>query len=165
MKRDPVPDYGPMALYYVKLAELYDSIGNQEQVEAVLKEVDSMPEGELAVGLARAKIRLNHSDDEGAAAILREVSVRYPDNYKVLVELGDLEFKLKDYKRALESYNRAGAGWFGGAQLHLSIARSLRATGRDSEAVDQCRMAEALATPDVDVKSSCAEIRASAKNK
>ena len=50
MKRDPRPEYGPIALLYVKLAELYDLQGNQEQVEAVLREVDSMPEGELAVG-------------------------------------------------------------------------------------------------------------------
>ena len=63
---------------YIKLAELYDSRGNQEQVEAVLKEMDSMPEGELAVGLARAKIRLNHSDKKGAERILSELSERYP---------------------------------------------------------------------------------------
>ena len=67
MKRVPVPDYGPIAMRYIDLAVLYDSMGNQEQVEAVLKEMDSMTEGELAVGLARARIRLKHSDKEGAA--------------------------------------------------------------------------------------------------
>ena len=78
MNRAPVPEYGPMAMLYIDLAVLYDSIGNQDQVEAVLKEMDSMTQGELAVGLARAKIRLNHSDKEGAERILLELSDRYP---------------------------------------------------------------------------------------
>jgi hypothetical protein len=165
MKVAPVPDYGPMAMYYIKLAELYDSIGNQAQVEAVLKQADSMTEGELAVGLARAQIRLNHSDKEGAERILRELSGRYPDNYKVLIMLGDLEFKLKQYQEALESYYRAGAGWFAGPQEHLKMAQSLHAMGRDHEAIDQCRLADALAKPDSDVKVACAEVRKSIAGK
>ncbi len=144
MKRDPRPEYGPIALLYVKLAELYDSQGNQEQVEAVLREVDSMPEGELAVGLARATICLNHSDNEGAERILRDLSERYPTNDKVLTMLGDLELKSKEYKEALDCYQREGAGWYGGAQQHLSIAQSLHAMGREREAIEQCRLAQAL---------------------
>jgi Flp pilus assembly protein TadD len=159
MKAAPVPDYGPIAQYLAKLAEFYDAAGNQEQVEAVLKEAGAMPEGELEVGLARARIRLNHSDKEGAAVILRELSGRYPDNYQVLTELGDLEFKLKHYQEAFDCYYRAGAGWFAGPQLHLSMAQSLHAMRREREALDQCRMADALAKPDSEVRSSCAEMR------
>ena len=159
MKRLPVPDYGPLALKYIKLAELYDSIGNQQQVEAVLKEIDSMPEGELAVGLARAQIRLNHSDQKGAEQILRELSVSYPTSWDVLFPLADLEFKLKHYDQALTCYQRAHAGWFGGAQLHLSMAQSLHAMGRNSEALDQCRLAQALAPRDRAIAFSCASIR------
>ncbi len=73
-----MPEYGPVALLYIDLAVLYDSMGNQEQVEAVLKEMDSMTEGELAVGLARARIRLKHSDKEGAERILLDLLERYP---------------------------------------------------------------------------------------
>jgi hypothetical protein len=158
MKRDPRPEYGPIALLYVKLAELYDLQGNQEQVEAVLREVDSMPEGELVEGLARATICLNHSDKAGAERILRDLSERYPTNDRVLMKLGDLEFKSKQYKEALDCYERAGAGWFGGSQLHLSIAQSLHAMGREREAIVQCRLAQALSPQDSAIKSSCAEV-------
>ena len=158
MKRDPRPEYGPIALLYVKLAELYDLQGNQEQVEAVLRGVDSMPEGELVVGLARATICLNHSDQAGAERILRDLSERYPTNDKVLIMLGDLEFKSKQYKEALDYYQRAGAGWFGGSQLHLSIAQSLHAIGREREAIEQCRLAQALSPQDLAVRFSCAAV-------
>jgi tetratricopeptide (TPR) repeat protein len=159
MKRDPMPDYGPIAVRYIDLAELYDSIGNQEQVEAVLKEIDAMPQGELAVGLARARIRSNHSDSEGAERILKELSKRYPTNYQVLSPLGDLELTHKEYKDALDCYERTGAGWFGGASLHLRMAKSLHGMGRDREALEQCRLAEVLNPADREVRSSCAEIR------
>ena len=158
MKKAPVPDYGPMAMLYIKLAELYDSIGNQAQVDAVLKEVDSMTIGELAEGLARAEIRLNHSDQAGAIQILKELSDRYPSNYDVLIRLADLEFNLKQYKEALVYYERAGGGWFGDAPLHLSMAKSLHELGRDHEAFDQCRLAQALAPHDRTITFSCAEI-------
>jgi tetratricopeptide (TPR) repeat protein len=159
MRKAPVPDYGPMAMRYVKLAELYDSIGDQGKVESVLKEVDSMSEGELAVGVACATIRLNHSDKEGAERILSELSRSYPTSWDVLLPLGDLEFGFNQYKEALDSYQRADAGWFGGADMHLSIAQSLHALGRNQEAADQCRLAQALSPPDWAKESSCAEIR------
>jgi len=159
MKRLPVPDYGPLAMRYIELAELYDSIGNQEQVEAVLKEVDSMPQGELAAGLARARIRLNHSDKQGAERILRELSDSYPTNGEVWLQLANLEFNLKQYDQALISYQQAGQGWFGGPQLHLSMAQSLQALGRDREALDQCRLADALGSRNRAVKFACAKLR------
>lgn len=159
MEKVPVPENGPVALRYIKLAELYDSKGNQAQVEAVLKEVDSMPEGELAAGLARARIRLNHSDRGGAERILRDLAVRYPTDDKVLILLGDLEFKLKHYKEALDSYQRAGGGWFADAQLHLSMAQSLYGLGREQEASDQCRLAEALDPGNFRLRLSCAQLR------
>ena len=132
---------GP-ALYQACGALRFD--GNQQQVEAVLKEIDSMSEGELAAGLARARIRLNHSDQQGAERILRELSDRYPTDGKVLIQLANLEFELKQYKQALASYQRAGGGWFADADVHSSMAKSLHAMGRDREALDQCRLAEAM---------------------
>jgi len=165
MKRLPVPDYGHLARRYIKLAELYDSQGNQEQVEAVLKEVDSMPEGELAVGLARARIRLNHSDQRGAERILRELCDRYSTNDDAWLDLANVEFDLKHYEQALISYRRAGQGWYGGAQLHLSMAQSLQAMGRDREALDQCRLADALGPRDFAIRFACAKLRSDIGNK
>lgn len=159
MEKVPVPENGPLALRYIKLAELYDSEGNEAQVEAVLKEVDSMPEGELAAGLARARIHLNHSDQGGAERILRDLAVRYPTDDKVLILLGDVEFKLKHYKEALDSYQLAGGGWFADAQLHLSMAQSLYGLGREQEASDQCRLAEALDPYNFRLRLSCAQLR------
>ena len=54
----------PLALRYVPLVELYDSKGDSARVKSLLEEINSMPEGELAVGLARAEIMLNHSTNE-----------------------------------------------------------------------------------------------------
>ena len=159
MKRLSVPAYDPLPMRYIPLAELYDSIGNQEQVEAVLKEVDSMSNGELAAGLARAMIRLNHSDKQGAERILRELADRHPENRDVLIPLGDLEFNLKHYEQALVCYQGADGNWFGDSQVHSSIAKTLHAMGRDREALDQCRLAVAMGPRDRAVKFSCAKIQ------
>ncbi len=112
MKRLPVPDYGHLAGAISSLRSFTIRQGNQEQVEAVLKEIDSMPEGELAVGLARARIRLNHSDQQGAERILRELCGRYPTNHEAWMQLANVEFDLKQYEQALTCYQRAGEGWF-----------------------------------------------------
>ena len=135
-----MPEYGSLAMSYIELAELYDSLGNQEQVDAVLKEVDSMSAGEVAEGLARARIRLNHSDKQGAERILRDLSNRYPEHREVLTQLGDVESDLKQYKEALTSYRSAAGGFFGDTRLHLSMAKELYAMGHGHEAVDQCRL-------------------------
>ncbi len=166
MERYPVPDVGPFALRYARLAGLYDSIGNQKQVEAVLKEVGSMPEGELAAGLARATIRLNHSDKEGAERILLELSERYPDNAQVLITLGGVQADLKQNEQALISYQRAIPNQIGQAQLHSSIAKLLHAMGRDHDALDQCRLAMALASPhDFRTRFVCTQIQQSVDSK
>jgi tetratricopeptide (TPR) repeat protein len=159
MSRAPVPDYGPIAARYVPLAELYDSIGNQKQVDAILREVDSMPVGGLAAGLARARIMLNHSDKEGAERILRDLSERYPGNAQVLIALGDVQADLKENEHALASYQGSIPNAIGKATLHASIARVLHAMGRDREALDQCRLTQALGPRDWTSQFSCAEIR------
>jgi len=158
MRRDPVADDVPLALRYVKLAELYDSQGNHAQVELLLKRLDSMSEGELAVGLARATICLNHSDTECAERILRDLAKRYPTNAGVLIMLGDLDFRLKNYEQALDCYRRAGGGWFGDTKVHLSMAKSLKALGRNREALDQCSLAQALDPRNLTIQFSCAQI-------
>jgi tetratricopeptide (TPR) repeat protein len=165
MKRAPVAAYGPVALLYVPLATLYDSVGNQAQVDAVMKELDSMSDGELAIGLARAKISLNHGDKADAERILRELSDRYPDNFEVSIDLANLEFDLKNYNEALIAYQRAGGGWFGGSYLHSSIAKTLHTMGRDREALDQCRLAEAANPRDYAARYTCASIRNEIGNK
>ncbi len=159
MKRLPVPDYGPLAMRYIKLAELYDSVGNQQQVDAVLNEVDSMSDGEVAVGLARARIRLNHSDKQGAERILRELSDRYPENGQVSMPLGDLESSLQQYNQALICYQRAGGNWFADSRVHLAMAQSLRAMGRGREALDQCRLGVALLPNNQALKNICTYFR------
>ena len=155
----PVPEYGPIAMLYIDLATLYDSLGNQDQVEAVLNDMDSMPQGELAVGLARARIRLNHSDNEGAERILLDLLDRYPNSARVMVPLADLEFSQKHYAQALNYYQRSGAGWFADAQLHLSMAQSLEGMNRNRDALDQCRMALAMSPRDRRLQFHCAKVR------
>lgn len=158
MRHDPAPDDYPLALRYVKLVELYDSQGNHAQVESLLKQLDSMSEGELAIGLARARICLNHADTGCAERILRDLVRRYPTNSEVLIMLGDLEFRLKNYEQALDSYRRAGGGWFGDTKVHLSMAKSLDALGRQREALDQCSMARALGPRNLSVQFACTQI-------
>ena len=165
MSRTPVPEYGPMAMLYIDLALLYDSQGNQDQVEAVLNKMDSMTQGELAVGLARAKIRLQHSDNEGAERILLALSQRYPTSYPILIPLADLEFDLKHYDRALDYYQRASAGWYTDPKLRLSMAKALQGMGRDHQALDQCRFALAMAPRDRKVQFACAKLRTDIESK
>ena len=44
-------------------------------------------------------------------------------------------------------------------QLHLSMAKALQGMGRDHEALDQCRLALAMAPRDWSAQFSCAKIR------
>ena len=124
-----------------------------------------MSEGELAAGLARARIRLNHSDKQGAERILRELADRYPGNPEVLMTLGNLQADLKQNEQAMISYQRASERVIEHADLHLSMAKSLHAMGRDHEALDQCRLALALAPHDPAVMFPCIELRYAVENK
>ena len=65
-----------------------------------------MPEGELAVGLARAEIMSNHNDKRGAERILLELADKYPDNPEVLFRLGGVQADLNENEQALNSYQR-----------------------------------------------------------
>ena len=161
----PFRDFDPLAMRYIPLLELYDSLGNSRQVDSLLKQVDSMPVGELAVGLALAEIRLQHSDKTGAEQILRELSDRYPDYDALLMKLGNLQADLKQNEQALNSYRRI-SHWFGQPNLYAAKAQSLHALGRDREAFEQCKLALASA-PLKDQKTQfvCAQIRNEAGNK
>lgn len=97
-------------------------------------------------------------DKVGAERILLDLSERYTTNHEVLMELGDLEFDSKHYEKALECYQRAGGGWFGGAPEHLGMARSLHALGRNQEAAEQCQLANALDPHNKRLQFSCAQI-------
>jgi predicted Zn-dependent protease len=165
MKRVPAPEFGPIALRYVPLVALHDAKGNQAQVDLLLKELDSMPEGELAVGLARAKIRLQHSDKEGAERILSELSHRFQQTPEVLIRLGEVQADLKRNEQALASYHRANESAIGVPQLHVAMAKSLHATGRDREALDQCRLAQAMAPFDWETQFACLQIKSETENK
>ena len=164
MSREPSRDFGPLAMRYIPLLELYDSLGNSRQVKSLLKEVDSMPEGELAVGLALAEIRLQHSDKSGAEQIVRALSDRYPDNDALLMKLGNLQADLKQDGQALDSYRRI-SHWFGRPNLYAAMAHSLHALGRDREALEKCELAIASAPlKDQETRFVCAQIRNEAGN-
>ena len=165
MKSAPSRDFSPLAMRYIPLLELYDSLGNSRQVESLLKEVDAMPEGELAVGMARAEIRLQHSDKNGAEQILRQLSDRYPDDDALTMKLGNLQADLKQNEQALATYQRI-PHWLGQPNLYAAKARSLHALGRDREALEQCDLALASVPPnDRETQFVCAEIRNEAGNK
>jgi tetratricopeptide (TPR) repeat protein len=165
MSSYPSPAFGPLALRYVPLAQLYDAQGNSGQVQSLLKKMDSMPEGELAVRLARAAILLQHNDKPGAEQILLELAARYPMNPEVLIKLGNLQADLNQNEQALSSFQRI-SHWTGHPHLYVAIAKSLHALGRDREALDQCRLATALAGPhDLETRFACTEIRNSVENK
>jgi Flp pilus assembly protein TadD len=165
MSKHPTPKFGLLAMRYGKLAELYDLDGKPQQSEAVLKEMDSMSGGELAVGLAEATIRLQHSDKEGAERILRDLSQRYASSPGVLIQLGDVQTDLKQNEAALAAYRLASVGALGDSHLHLSQAKALHGLGRDEEALGQCRLAMALAPQNMEIQFTCAQIRSAVENK
>ena len=101
----------------------------------------------------------------GAEQILRDLSERYPNSSLVLMPLADLEFDMKRYEQALNYYQRAGAGWYTDAELHLAIAKSYQGMGRGRAALDQCKLAEAMSPRDWKVQFSCAKIREAVADK
>jgi tetratricopeptide (TPR) repeat protein len=161
----PSPRFLPLALRYVPLVELYDAKGNSEQVQSLLNKLESMPVGDMASGLARAMIRLQHSDKEGAERILRDLAERYPNDPEVLMRLGDLQADLNQHEEALNSYGKI-SDWVGHPRLYASTAKSLHALGREREALEQCRLALALApTRDRQTQFVCLQIQQAIQNK
>ena len=165
MESFPTPEFFPLSLQYVPLVELYDSQGDSARVKSLLEKLNYMPEGELAVGLARAEIMLNHNDKRGAERILLELADKYPDNPEVSFRLGGVQADLNENEQALNSYERI-LHWFAHPRLYASKAKSLHAMGRDREALDQCRLALALASPhDLETLFVCTQIQYSVDNK
>ena len=159
------PEFFPLSLHYVPLVELYDSRGDSARVNSLLEKLNSMPEGELAVGLARAEIMLNRNDKRRAERILLELADKYPDNPEVLFRLGGVQADLNENEQALNSYQRI-PHWIAHPRLYASMAKSLHAMGRDREALDQCRLAMALASPhDLETLFICTQIQYSVDNK
>lgn len=165
MNSIPSQDFGPIAMRYVPLIDLCDSLGNSDQVRSLMTEVDSMPDGDLAVGMARAEIRLQHGDKTGAEQLLRELSDRYPDDNAVTMKLGNLQADLKQNEQALATYQRI-SHWLGHPNLYVTRARSLHALGRDREALAQCDLALASAPlSDHETQFYCIQIRNEVGNK
>lgn len=159
VNRVPARGFGAPASFYIPLLQLYDSIGDRQHFKSVSEEVESLPEGELALGLAQIEIRLQRSDKAGAEQVLRELSQRYSDNDQLLMKLGNLQADLNQNQQALESYNRI-SHWFGHPNIYAMKAKSLHALGRDREALEQCRMALASAPlNDHETQFICLEIR------
>jgi tetratricopeptide (TPR) repeat protein len=159
INRVPAKGFGTPALYYVPLLQLYDSSGDTQDFQSLTKEVESLPEGELAVGLEQVEIRLQRSDRAGAEQLLRELSNRYSDNDQLLMRLGNLQADLNQNAQALESYSHI-SHWFGHPNLYAVRAKSLHALGRDREALEQCRMALASAPlSDHETQFICMEIK------
>jgi hypothetical protein len=76
-----------------------------------------------------------------------------------------LQADLNQNEQALSSFQRI-SHWTGHPHLYVAIAKSLHALGRDREALDQCRLATALAGPhDLETRFACTEIRNSVENK
>ncbi len=70
----------------------------------------------------------------------------------------------KQYEQALEDYRLASAGWYMDAPTHVSMAKALQGMGRNKEAIDQCRLAEAMAPRLLTTKFACTKIRDAAAN-
>jgi tetratricopeptide (TPR) repeat protein len=161
----PTPEFFPISLHYIPLVEIYDSQGDSARVKSLLEKLEYMPEGELAVGLARAEIMLNHNDKRGAEHILLELADKYPNNPQVLIRLGGVQADLNENDQALNSYQRI-SHWIAHPRVYASMAKSLHAMGRDREALDQCRLALALASPhDLETLFVCTQIQYSVDNK
>ena len=153
MRKGRVPAYA-----YMVLAQLYDLSGNPAQTEAVLKQAESLYEGDKAAGLARAKIRLNHDDAPAAEAILRPLSSRYPDDSRVWVMLGEALAVQRRDAEALAAYRQAIAVASADPAAHLGAAQLLHAAGRDREASVECRRALAAAPTDRNAQALMAQI-------
>ena len=165
MNSMPSRNFGPLAMRYIPLLELYDSRGNSRQVQSLMKDVESMPEGELAAGMARAEIRLQHGDKSGAEQLLRELSDRYPDDDALLMKLGNLQADMKQNEQALATYQRI-SHWLGHPNLYVARAQSLHALGRDREALAQCDLALAsVPRSDRETQFFCLQIRNEVGNK
>jgi Flp pilus assembly protein TadD len=108
---------------------------------------------------------LQHSDKEGAARILSELSHRFQQTPEVLIRLGDVQADLNQNEQALASYQRANESAIGDPQLHVAMAKSLHAMGRDREALDQCRLAQAMAPHDWQAQFACLQIKNETENK
>jgi tetratricopeptide (TPR) repeat protein len=150
----------PPAVAYVSLAELLDSQGNPARSEAILHQVESLPDGDQASRLARARIRMRHGDSAGAEKELRDLAGRYPDDQQAWTMLGLLLADENRNDEALTAYQRAMQLAPGDTRPHLFAAKSLHAMGRDREAGEQCRQALAIEPDYQEARALMAELAA-----
>ena len=133
---------------YIMLAEIYDLLGDEAHHEEVLNEMEAMPGGEKAAGMARASAMIRHGDVAGAERVLRALIDRYPTFPGLWEMLAGAQASANQNQEALLSFRRAlesALEWGqGNPALYLHIAEMLHAMGRDREAFDQCRLVLAL---------------------
>lgn len=140
----------PPATAYVALADLYDLQQDHVHSEQVLREVESLPQGEATAAMARATELIRHGDRAGAMRILRALTESHPVVPSYWVALAELQAGENQNQEALASYRQAlenlgNPNPADNSALHFRIAKLLHALGRDREAFDQCRLALALA--------------------
>jgi protein O-mannosyl-transferase len=148
----------PAASLYVGLAELYRVTGHEAQSEATMKLAESLPGGDVAVGIARAHERIKESKLGEAETILSALASRHSDDYRVWTLLGQVLETENRGDAALDTLQRAIELAPPDPKPYFLAAEILHKMNRESEAARRCRMALALAPDDAKAEVLMADI-------
>ena len=151
------------AAAYVGLAQLYRRAGDASRGEAELRYAESLPGGDVEAGLVRARDMAAQGDKAGVETLLRRLTARHPDDYRLWAALGEALAAENRDDEALAAYARSLATAPADPGPHFLLARTLRAMGRNREALAQCHQALALAPGDARTLALMAEISSDSK--
>ncbi|MFZ0890517.1 MAG: tetratricopeptide repeat protein [Candidatus Binataceae bacterium] len=143
---------------YSVLARLYDASGDKAKSEAILKRMQSTKGGSPAAELLRTDLKLSHGDAPGAGAMARQLSIAYPYDPRVWVELGLALIAQKRDSEALAAFQRALSFAPRDTAVNYLTAVTLYRLGRNREALDQCRRVLAVAPDDPGTRALMARI-------
>jgi protein O-mannosyl-transferase len=148
----------PPAGEYIMLARLYDAQGNAAQAEEALRRAETLPEGNQAVAVARAQMKIAHGDPHGAEIIMRSFTGRYPRSLLGWTELGISLAAQKNYGEALPAFQHALQIAPNDPSSHFLMGGVLHAMGRDDEALEQCRRVLSITPDDANARALMAQI-------
>ena len=148
----------PPASAYADLALAVDAAGDSHEAETALARVEKLPGGTDFADVARAQLLVRHGDTTGAVQELSALLARDPINPKALTTLGAILSSEHRYDEALAMYRRAIEIAPRDEQLHYLAALAFYRSGRAANALEECKIALAIAPENPDVLALSAKI-------
>jgi protein O-mannosyl-transferase len=145
---------------YALVARVYDGLGEAKRADELLKRAEALPNGYEVANLVRIELMLGRGEHDRAEELARGLTNLYPNDPRPWVELGFALMSQQRDEEAVSAFSRASAVAPGDAQVRFYLASALHKTGRERDALEQCRIALEIDPANRNARVLMAEITA-----